>query len=519
MADTTRKRTSAALLRPDEQRAWIDAILESVDDALIGKRLDGTIVMWSAGAEKLYGYVPGEALGQHIDLILPEERRSELIPIFQRLRAGQPVEPYETVRRAKDGTRRDVSLTVSPVKDAEGQPIGAWAFARNIASQRRNEEQLRAAKEAAEQANLAKDRFLAVLSHELRTPLTPVITAVQLLSDRDDVPEDIRQSLRIIRRNVELESRLIDDLLDLTRISRGKLTLELETADAAALLEDAVEICEPALKNKVIDLELDCEAGQAVRGDAARLRQVFWNLLDNAAKFTPQGGTITARCAQDGDFVVIEVNDSGSGIEREQLSRIFDAFEQGVPSNVGRGKGLGLGLAICKALVAMHGGSVTAHSPGQGKGSTFRVRLPRGEGQPRAKRPTPEGTPRPAAVKGARILLVEDHEDTAVLMKGLLERSGHTVELAASVARGVERAQAWKPDLIVSDLGLPDGSGIDLLERVRAAGVDTPAIALSGYGMDDDLERTRGAGFVAHLVKPVGVKRLREAILEALHSR
>ncbi len=507
------KRSAVPLLRPDEQRAWLESLMQSVDNAIIGKSLDGTIRMWSVGAERLYGYGPGEALGRSVEMIVPEDRRSELEPIFARLRRGEAVEPFETVRLRKDGARRWVSVTISPVTDASGTVIGAWTIARDITSHRVIERELRRAKDAAELANQAKDRFLAVLSHELRTPLTPVLAAAQALSARDDVPDDVRRTLGIVKRNVELESRLIDDLLDLTRISRGKLTLEIEPSDAAALLRDAVEICDETLRAKRLGVRMEIGPGpHVVRADAARLRQVLWNLLQNAAKFTPAQGEITVRCCRSGGDVVLEVEDQGAGIDPARLPTIFGAFEQGHTEDGGRSQGLGLGLAICQSLVQLHRGSIEARSEGRGKGAAFTVRLPSADGQrpaPKPERTTPQAE---EPDKRLRILLVEDHEDTALLLKGLLERRGYDVTTAATVREGVDRATEIDPDLIVSDLGLPDGTGIDLLRGVRDAGVEARAIALSGYGMDEDVRRSTDAGFADHLVKPVGIKRLLEAV-------
>ena len=512
------RRASVPLLSPAEQRAWLEAIVESTDNAILGKRLDGTITMWSAGAERMYGYSWTEIVGKDVRTLVPEEGSTEVDAIFEQLRRGEAVEPHETMRVRKGGARIWVALTISPVRDAAGRVIGAWAIARDVTAQRQAAAQLRHAKEAAERASQAKDRFLAVLSHELRTPLTPVLAAVQVLASRDDVPEEVMDALRVIKRNVELEARLIDDLLDLTRISRGKLTLELETADAGALLRDALEICGASLRAKQLRVAVDCDEEQRfpVRVDAARLRQVFWNLLNNAAKFTPAGGEIAVSCRTEGDEVIVTVRDTGVGIASDRLAQIFDAFEQGLAEQGKRAEGLGLGLAICKALVTMHGGAIEAQSQGRDRGASFVVRLPidrSGRRSSRPERPTPQLA---VDARPLSILLVEDHEDSAMLMRTLLERSGHTVHVADTVRTGIALAVEVRPDLIVSDLGLPDGTGLELIRSVRAEGIDCPAIALSGYGMDEDLARTRAAGFSEHLVKPVGVKRLREAIARAV---
>ena len=379
------------------------------------------------------------------------------------------------------------------------------------------EEALRAAKEsaeraksAAEQANRAKDHFLAVLSHELRTPLTPVMMGLSLLEDRPLDPPT-RETLEMIRRNVELEARLIDDLLDVSRIAQGKIELGLSAVELCTVIRRAVEVCKPDIEARGLHFGVDLgpAAPYWVQADVARLQQVFWNLLKNAIKFTPQGGCVGIRCRPDEKHVVVEVNDSGIGIEAEALSRIFNAFEQAERSITQQFGGLGLGLAIGKALVEMHGGRIEAHSEGRDKGATFRVRLPLTA--PAGVPHTPAAAPR-QVVRPLRILLVEDHGVTAKMMRMVLTSDGHSVETAGDVAAALELAGRHAFDLLLSDLGLPDGSGYDLIRQLRQRGHTFPAIALSGYGQQDDIQRSREAGFAAHLTKPAS----REAIVAAV---
>lgn len=363
----------------------------------------------------------------------------------------------------------------------------------------------------AEAASKAKDHFLAALSHELRTPLTPVLLKVAELRQAPDTPSSLRADLRMIQRNVELEAKLIDDLLDLTRITRGKLSLHRDVTDVHHLLQQAVGICadESVAKGLLIDVRARA-AEHHVWGDEARLQQVFWNLLKNAVKFTPAGGTIEVRTDNDEPGrIQIEVIDRGIGIEPETLPRLFNAFEQGDPSITRTFGGLGLGLAISKALVDQHGGTLTGVSAGRGKGATFSVTLdtvpPPSAGEVAAAARAAE-EPRPL-----RLLLVEDHEPTLEVMAALLEAAGHDVKVARNVASAREVAEQHELDLVVSDLGLPDGSGLDLMPELRER-FGLPGIAVSGYGMEEDLRRSGAAGFAEHLVKPVDPDKLKAAI-------
>lgn len=387
---------------------------------------------------------------------------------------------------------------------------------------RASQEELKAAKDSAERAkataeraNRAKDHFLAVLSHELRTPLTPVVMGVSMLQRRSDLDQQMRETLEMVRRNVEMEARLIDDLLDVTRISRGKLELNRSPVELCTVINRAVEVCKPDIEARRLDfgVDLGSDAPYWVEADVARLQQVFWNLLKNAVKFTPHDGCVGIRCRRDGEHVVVEVNDSGIGIEADALPRIFNAFEQAELSISRQFGGLGLGLAICKALVELHGGTISAHSEGRDKGATFRVRLPLSVPAARPKIFAPAPTTERAA-RPLRILLVEDHGVTSKMMKMVLSVDSHQVEMAGDVATALKLADQQPFDLLLSDLGLPDGSGHDLLRALRARGYSFPAIALSGYGQPEDIERSYRAGFASHLTKPAS----REAVVEAIAS-
>lgn len=373
-----------------------------------------------------------------------------------------------------------------------------------------------AARAQAEAENRAKDQFLAVLSHELRTPLSAVMMSVSALEQEGDIPERSCELLSIIKRNVNLEARLIDDLLDITRISRGKLELRKELVDLHEQIHDTVvTCCGSEIQTKGVEISLSLNAARHhVLGDPARLQQVLWNLVKNAVKFTPEGGAVSITTF-DGDAgnTVIEVKDTGIGIDAEALPKIFHAFEQADRDITRKFGGLGLGLAICRALVEMHGGSISAHSGGPNQGATFRVELP----------PAPAATPkhhglRPSGPlrasngeRGVSILLVEDHPDTARAMKTLLNLRGYDVRSAGSIAEALAAADDSTFDVLVSDIGLPDGSGLELMRQLLTRR-PVKGIALSGFGMEEDVNRSREAGFAEHLTKPIDLKQLEAAI-------
>ena len=365
------------------------------------------------------------------------------------------------------------------------------------------------AREEAESASLAKDHFLAMLSHELRTPLTPVITHLVKLQKDEAVPENMRHPLDVIRRNVELEARLIDDLLDLTRVGKGKFHLETSVVNVEHLLQNALEICRGDVEAKGLDLKIRFEAEEPfVKGDPARLQQVFWNVVKNAVKFTEKGGLQVSTRDCDGASVEILVRDTGIGIEPRLLSRVFQPFEQ---AERGKKGGLGLGLAISRSLVDLHGGKISVASEGRGRGTAVSICLPTVEERPEDGESEKDSGS--AESRKLRILLLEDHVDTSTSLTLLLEMQGHTVTQAFDVATALARAEGEDFDLLLSDLGLPDGTP-EVVMKAVALRNGTPGVALTGFGMDKDVERTRGYGFKYHLVKPVDVGRLEEILLE-----
>ena len=370
-------------------------------------------------------------------------------------------------------------------------------------------------------ANAAKDQFLALLSHELRNPLSPVIAMVGELEARTTHDPDLRQPLAVIRRNVELEARLIDDLLDVTRIAKGKLQLSFEITSVHETLERAYEICREDILQKNLRFEFQLRAEHRfVNGDPARLQQVFWNLIKNGVKFTPAGGTIMVETSNPSeDRIAIRTIDSGIGIEPGKIEKVFNAFEQGQSSITRKFGGLGLGLAISRAMVRAHGGTVSVESAGLGQGSVFSVLLSTVPTPEEAKSSGPhallnDGLERSRTSKG-HLLVVDDHQDTCIGMKMLLERRGYRITLAHSADQAIEKAQIEKFDLLISDIGLPDRSGYELMKELRATS-SLRGIALSGFGMETDINKARAAGFAEHLTKPINFDRLDEAIRSLL---
>ncbi len=498
------------------------------------------------------------------------------------LHFGVPFQAVEQRTATAAGPVRFLTTNLLRLQDSEQRTIGVLCLIEDATAAVNLRQELI-------NANTAKDQFLAQLSHELRNPLSPVITMVAELEVFADALPAAREPLEIIRRNVELEARLIDDLLDVTRISSGKLQLSTQTVDVHRMMTLALEICQREIEDKELRLELELRARDHFAvADPARLQQVFWNLLKNAVKFTPAGRRIVVRSsnhiatpgavpslarnaasahvvfakmpnasgkttAANGapaaatapagpvGFLRIEVCDEGIGIEPQHLRRIFNAFDQGQSSITQRFGGLGLGLAISKAMVEAHGGSLSVSSEGANKGATFTVDLhtcptPAEEGaensggEPAAMLAATAVPASPAAAQGAqnggarvsapgggqRVLLVDDHEDTCLGMQRLLNRRGYRVTVAHSVAEGLAKAEKEERfDLLISDLGLPDGSGCDLMTALRTRG-GPPGIALSGYGMESDIDKTREAGFSEHLIKPVAIDRLEEAMRRLL---
>jgi PAS domain S-box-containing protein len=395
----------------------------------------------------------------------------------------------------------------------------------DVTQRKSSEAELRRARDIAEAANAAKDQFIAKLSHELRTPLTPVLMGIDMLLDQIPECSSMRQDLLLMQRNVQLEARIIDDLLDVTRINHGKLDLHLEEVDVHQLLEEAVEICMPKAQENAVSICFRLDAREHwTGGDSSRLEQVFWNLLQNATKFTPPGGVIQISTSNPHPGrIVIAIRDSGIGIEPKRLPELFNAFEQGGASITRRYGGLGLGLAICKGVIELHSGSIRAFSEGKGTGATFFVNL--GTATPPAILPCPKNLPKivPPECHGLnrekgvpiRLLVVEDHPHTGDMIARLLRRAGYAVCLARSLADAKKLAASQSFELVISDIGLPDGTGRELMAFLRET-YGLQGIALSGFGTEQDIKASLSAGFKEHVIKPVAWKQLEDAIQRVL---
>jgi PAS domain S-box-containing protein len=517
----------ASIEAPDSfiRLALLAAIVESSDDAIVSKTLDGRILSWNAGAYRIFGYTAAEAIGQPITMIIPPELHDEERRILGQLRRGERIDHFDTIRIAKNGRRIPISLTVSPVRDANGIIVGASKVARDISERKTAEqalreiaERLRASEEALRDADRRKDEFLALLAHELRNPLAPIRYTLAANRKSGRTPEQRKRAEEIIERQVTHMSRLLDDLLDVSRITRSTLELKKSRTELTSVVGSAIETARPVLDSKRHHLSLDLPK-HAVRleADAVRLSQVFSNLLINAAKYTDPGGHIQLRAAREGSEIVVTVRDNGIGISANMMPRLFTMFSQ-AQAALGRSEGgLGIGLSLVRGLVTLHGGTVEARSDGPGCGSEFTVRLP--VGTP-VEEPADieEGADAPVAGAGMKILVVDDNRDAADTCAALLELSGHHVQTAYTGRSALELAEAFRPHALLLDIGLPDFDGYQLAAKIRAAPWGRPIIliAVTGWGQEGDRRRAFDAGCDHHLTKPIAADTV-ESLLQSLH--
>jgi PAS domain S-box-containing protein len=647
----------------EELRSRLAAIVASSDDAIISKTLDGTIVTWNEGARRIFGYETDEVIGKPITILIPPDRQDEEPNILRRLRLGERVDHFETVRVRKDGTLLDISLSISPVRNAAGEIIGASKIARDITQQKRAEELLRqsnerfrlmanaapvfiwmadqsksriwfnqgwldfmgrtpeehqgfgwtqnlheddlasylqaygegfdsrkpfrvefrvrradgmprwlvehaaplfegpggtftgyigscvdntvakqiqsereetlkaerAAREQAERVGRLKDEFLATVSHELRTPLNAILGWSTLMRRLPPGSEDQVRGLETIERNARVQAQIISDLLDMSRIISGKIQLDVQAIDLGEVLNAAIDAVRLSIEAKKLRLRvtLDARAGR-LRGDPNRLQQVFWNLLDNAVKFTPSGGFINVVMARMNSHVEITVEDSGIGIQPEFLAFVFDRFRQADASTTRKHGGLGLGLSIVKHLVELHGGQVRVKSEGEGQGSSFTVALPisvvhTGDaGQPErgSFSDVDVGSIALPDLKGVRALVVDDQADARALICRLIEEQSGGCALAESGAEALAMLKEQDFNILISDIGMPDFDGYDLIRKVRSLPgtlKNIPAIALTAYARADDRQRVLLAGYQMHLAKPVEPRELVAGIASLLN--
>ncbi len=518
----------ARLNSPELSHYWLSAIIESADDAVVTKTLEGVITSWNRGAERIFGYTADEVIGQPVTVLIPDDHLNEEPAILSRIRAGERVEHYETVRKRKDGSLLDISLTVSPIRGPDGRVVGASKIARDISdrklaerelarlleSERRARQEAEQARREAEEASRLKDEFLATVSHELRTPLTAILGWAHMLRTGQLSGPDALAVYETIERNARAQSQLIDDLLDVSRIITGKLRIDVRPIDPNSFIEAAVEAVRPAAEGKGVRLHKDTKACDAwVAGDPGRLQQVVWNLLSNAVKFTPRGGSVEVRLAGDGAQVEISVRDTGEGITPEFLPHVFDRFRQADGRITREHGGLGLGLSIVRHLVELHGGSVRAESPGEGHGSTFTVSLPPAPartGASSTQTPTAHGCPE--MLDGLRVLIVDDEPDTLLMLKVGLSRCGAEVETAGAATEALAALDARRFDVLISDIGMPGEDGYDLIRKVRSRPADEggriPAVALTAYARVEDRLQALRLGFQMHVPKPVELAEL-----------
>jgi PAS domain S-box-containing protein len=496
-------------------RSRLSAIVDSSDDAIVSKTLDGVITSWNIGAERIFGYTAAEAVGQNITLIIPADRLDEERLVLARIRAGDRVDHFETVRRAKDGHPVEISLTVSPIRDAAGTIVGASKVARDITARRAAERAIedllareQAARREADAANRSKDEFLAVLSHELRTPLNAILGWTRMLRTPLLDERQRTHAVEVIERNAELQGQLIADLIDISRITAAKMEIEREPVDLVLVVGAAIEglAAERAAKNLRLDLHLDDNAGE-VLGDARRLQQVVSNLLSNAIKFTPADGWIEVRLARHETSARLTVTDGGEGIEASMLPRIFHPFEQADRSPNRRHRGLGLGLAIVRQLVGLHGGTISAASEGRGRGATFTMDLPVLAVRVQHRPGESGGAPVPrqsSGLAGRRVLLVDDQADARELLTFVLEGAGAHVRAASSGADALGAIARETFDTLVSDLAMPDMDGLELIRELRnAVGGGLYAVAVTAH-MDPTVRaEALAAGFDLCITKPV----------------
>jgi PAS domain S-box-containing protein len=493
---------------PVFQLALLAAIVESSDDAIVSKTLDGQILSWNRGATRMFGYQAAEVIGKPITIIIPPELHSEEDQILGKIRRGERIDHFDTTRVAKDGRRIAISLCVSPIRNADGVIIGASKIARDISERKRSEEALL-------EADRRKDQFLAQLAHELRNPLAPIRYALAA-SKRVGTVELHRRTEEVIERQVAHMSRLLEDLLDIARITRGMLEIKKSPTELTYIIGTAIETARPILKAKRHTLSLDLPRQTIpLEADPVRLAQVFSNVLINAAKYTDAGGQIALCAAKNGTNVVVSVRDNGIGISADLMPRIFDLYAQGREA-CGRDEGgLGIGLSLVRGLVTLHGGTIVARSDGPGTGSEFTICLPIGhpaetipDAQPRY------GTP---AETGLKVLVVDDNRDAAETCAALLEASGHQVQTAYTGTQALELAHSLRPDALLADISLPDIDGFELARKLRTSpwGSEMVLIAVTGWGKEDDRQKAFNCGFDYHLTKPASAESL-ESILHSV---
>jgi PAS domain S-box-containing protein len=499
---------------------FLASIIESSDDAIVSKSLEGVIQSWNVAAERLFGYTAEQAVGRHISLILPADRADEENQLVTRIRAGERVDHFETVRVRSDGQPVHVSLTASPIKDEAGHVVGVSKIARDITDRKQAEERIYGLMNELKEGDRRKDEFLAMLAHEMRGPLAPLRNMLEIMNRAEGDGDLLQKARSTMERQLSQLVRLVDDLVDVNRITRGKIELRKECVELASVIHQSVESCRTLAGSANLELSVTLPPHPVyLNADPVRLVQVFSNIVHNACKYTESGGKIWLTAERQGSDAVVMVKDTGIGIPPEKLVSVFEMFTQ-VDRTLRRMQGgLGIGLTLVKRLVEMHGGSVEALSEGPGRGSEFVVRLPvlveKPEGAIR------EPSTEPTEITAQRILVVDDNADAASSLAMLLELTGNETHAAHDGLEAVEAAEKFRPDVILLDIGLPRLNGLDACRRIREQpwGKNVLLVALTGWGQDIDRSKSKEAGFDAHMVKPVDYAALVKLLAEKQATR
>jgi PAS domain S-box-containing protein len=527
--DITERRKSDVALRR------FAAVVESSDDVIVSKTLGGIITSWNPAAERIFGWTAAEAVGRHIMFIVPEERRAEEDDVLARIRRGERVDHFETVRVTKDGRLVDMSITVSPVKDAAGHIVGASKVARDITERRRLEDQRallltreQEARRRAEALSSAKDDLLATVSHELRTPLNSIFGWARMLQSGELDEASRARAISTILRSASAQARLVEDLIDLSRIAAGRMRIDFERVDLNAIIEAALETVRPAARAKGITLgtELDGSLG-TMEGAPDRLQQVVWNLLMNSVKFTPSGGRVEVSSRRGAEAATIVVTDTGQGIDPEVLPHVFEPFRQEDSSSTRAQGGLGLGLTLVRRLVELHGGTVLAESAGKDRGATFTVTLPLAASRQKVdtregSQPSTDASGGRRRLAGVRILVVDDDPEFLDLSAMVLRRAGADVRAVSSAARAHELVISWVPNVLLTDLAMPGEDGFMLASAMRTIlterRVPVSIIAVTAYGTQESRARALLAGVDLFLTKPIDPVDLADAVAEVVRQ-
>lgn len=518
--EVARRMAAEAQLQAYSER--LKVTLTSIGDGMIATDAQGRVTMMNGVAQALTGWKEAEALGQplaQVFCIINQHTREPVAnPVERVLHEGRIVGlANHTVLVARDGSERPIDDSGAPIRDAGGSLIGAVLVFRDISERYAIERELRDQAQRLMDADRRKDEFLSMLAHELRNPLAPLHNGVHLLLSRQLAAEEQRRVVTMFQRQLGHITRLVDDLLDVARLTQGRITLQRQPVTLAQVVQQAVEASRPAIDARQHDLQVHPVAPELmVEGDPARLVQVFTNLLVNAAKFTPPKGLIELACSHDEEQLCLSVRDNGMGMDAALLPRVFDLFVQADQSLDRSMGGLGIGLTVVRAVVEMHGGGVQACSAGPGQGSEFVVRLPRMHAA--------DITPSPAATQASsgavsastwrRILIVDDNVDAGDTLRAVLQHWGHETRLVTGAHAALDAWPSFRPHVVLLDIGLPGMNGYELARRLRASpdGAGLLLVAITGYGRMPDRQASRDAGIDEHLTKPVDMERLRELL-------